>query len=358
MSQDHSPAVIDATDAQIVPAQRTISASEFNREMGKIEADLPLVARRAKTHIEGLVYAIVEYGFLLLRARELHRCATVAHGSEGTFQRDEGFQGWLEKYAPDISRRTAYNYITSAENAGLTADSDPAEIQILRDRGALADTTPEKLRRKPKRHEPAAEIVQGTESAPRDFEFEWECYQAKVRKFYEEWAYFGSKCVCEDFSFVELKESEIEALQSAAHDIYRTLTEHVKKAKDRKQLNAGKKQEEKPKADRRTQPPPESDRLPDFEFEKPRGSRKLKGSRWFYGYQTPEGKIVLTVYKGKESEAEAEAFKKTLPDVNLIGPFYSTSLRYAKEKVKQVLSGKPLDTPVSEKIEGETIFVP
>lgn len=373
MSQDHqdqSPAVIDATDVQVLAPELVapVLSAKQAAELNGCHVELEKLAAGIRARMEDVAYLWIESGFYLLKAQAVYR---VSHdekdGENGKFVAvgnagERGFVHWFEQAKLGYSIATAYRYIQGACNYGLTEESTAADIEALRNSGRLAGKKANDICRKPKRHEPAAEIVQGTEQEGLDLPQAWLEHGHLLQEFYKGWAAATWHHLEEKQTWHFLNRREKESLRDQAQSVYQKIRDALMREDERKlpavRAHSKKKHGNAEQAiDKSKQAPPATKRFR-FEFEKPRGSRKLKGSRWFYGYQTPEGKIVLTVYRGKESEAEAEAFKKTLPDVRIVGPFYSKSLAYAKRKVKQALSDEAVDTSLSNEIEGETIFVP
>jgi hypothetical protein len=124
-------------EVEIVPAVP-------NESLKAIEAHLTPIAQRISKKTEDLLYDLVEAGLFLMKAQEAYRVCNVAHAVDGKFDGsndDEGFQGWLTDKYPQISRRSAYNYINGAKNCGLTIADDATAVEALRSKHALAGKT-------------------------------------------------------------------------------------------------------------------------------------------------------------------------------------------------------------------------
>ena len=130
--------------AAAAPAARQLTPEQAQRELAVLESDLPLLAQRIARHTEGYKWSVLEYGLRLLKAQEIHRISNGwKRGEDGQFNGSIGPQGgfleWLETKCPDLKRATAYNYLTAAENAGLTVESPLEAVAKLRAANALAD---------------------------------------------------------------------------------------------------------------------------------------------------------------------------------------------------------------------------
>jgi hypothetical protein len=115
-------------------------------------ADCTIGLRDEATNLNGLAkkatYRAIAIGLWAMKAQELFRCgpsenqgrksgkftdsATVAQSAI------DSFDAWLQTATEGfISRRTAYNYLNAAANAGLTADSTLEEVAEMEQRDAL-----------------------------------------------------------------------------------------------------------------------------------------------------------------------------------------------------------------------------
>lgn len=116
---------------------------------------------RTRGYHNEVIYDIVGKGLMLLKANALHNAqgsrtdrkklrATVAQGFA------EGFDAWFAERYPEQSRRTTYNYMNAARNAGLTSDHSLADVEALRTAMALHEKKPTDLYRLPDALKPPA----------------------------------------------------------------------------------------------------------------------------------------------------------------------------------------------------------
>ena len=153
MSQDQSLAVIDATDAQVLPPEASpfVLTERQADELEKCGFHLLAIGRKIAVREIDLIYHYVEAGWWLMRAQEVHRCAVTAQRQDGTFaqQENSGFTRWLEGQNIGVNRRQAYSYIQGARNAGLTPESNILALQTLKAEKKLHGQTLTALCRKP-----------------------------------------------------------------------------------------------------------------------------------------------------------------------------------------------------------------
>ena len=125
---------VRSVDLELVPPPESLK---------EIEAQLSPVMDRVSRKTEDLLYDLVLAGLFLMKAQLSHRCAPLHSGADGKFSAndDGGFGTWLEEKYPNISRRTAYNYINGANNCGLKVTDGPEAIEALRKAHALKDRT-------------------------------------------------------------------------------------------------------------------------------------------------------------------------------------------------------------------------
>ena len=355
MSQDQSPAVIDATDAQVFTERQS-------EELDKCQFHLNQLRAKITAKENEVIYLYVEAGWWFLRARAVHRCETVSHRSNGTFdeQQDTGFYRWFDAQKFHFTIRTAQSWMRAAETVGLAVESTILALQTLREEKRLHGKYLKDLR-PPKRHEPAVEIIDkpdpDADAIRESVRLSWMERQEGLNQFFDGWSRATWSNFVENEVWLEVSEQTREDLEAVLYKAYQQMKDFRLKEEARKLDLRRKKEPVTAHEVDQSKAPPKLEKFR-FEFEKPRGSRKLKGSRWFYGYQAPEGGIKLIVYRGETTEAAAEEFKKSHPDVQLVGPFFSTSTRYAQYKVKEALSGRVPDTTLSKEIDGEIIGVP
>lgn len=122
-----------------------------NESIEAIEEELTPVLQKVSRKTEDLLYDIVHVGLCLLKAQQVHRCNTCYTGSDGKFVESEegGLRRWIEDKYPQISRMSAYRYITAATNCGLTHLDDFSVIEKLRAAHALKGKTAGELYRLP-----------------------------------------------------------------------------------------------------------------------------------------------------------------------------------------------------------------
>jgi hypothetical protein len=136
--------------------------------LADIEAHLRRIDAQIAEHTRGfhntVIYDIVAKGLLLLKANAAHNAqgtrtdrkkprATVAQSPAAP-----GFDQWLEDHFPDTSRRSAYNYMNAARNAGLTSDHTLEDVDALRESLALHEKKPTDLYRLPDSLKPAPSL--------------------------------------------------------------------------------------------------------------------------------------------------------------------------------------------------------
>jgi len=102
--------------------------------------------------LHSALYDRIAIGLCLLKAQQIHLCATVARRSKksGRLQSADGFDKWLSEFIsrhPDFGRRSAYNYINGAINSGLTSDHGIEHVEAMRAAHALEGKTLKELYR-------------------------------------------------------------------------------------------------------------------------------------------------------------------------------------------------------------------
>ena len=154
-----------ARAGKVTPAP---SLPEISKHIRKAQAALIAENERMLAAVgrwnESRKYSNVEIGWDLLRAVVLHRSdtktrfksfstgvetlSTPARQPLTTGETENGgFYAWLKTEHADIEPRTARNWMNAARNAGLTAESAPAEVAALRRKKALEGIALAKLYR-------------------------------------------------------------------------------------------------------------------------------------------------------------------------------------------------------------------
>lgn len=132
--------------AQITAGIRAVQEREQKETLKLLES--------AKKRAESRKYNCVELGWQLLRLKEV-----TAHGNAGNQHAAKNksdtvtllFCGFEEGVQSEfgIEPRTAQRYMNAARNAGLSAESKPSDIALLRKKKALVNTPLAKLYRNP-----------------------------------------------------------------------------------------------------------------------------------------------------------------------------------------------------------------
>ena len=201
---DNALAIIDATNAEVLapesaPAALTVQQTE---QLERCQTHLQRLGKSIAARENGLIYLYIEAGFYLLKSHEIHRCPTVGHRSDGTFQTDDGgFRAWLERPEIGLSKSVAYRYMQGAKNCGLTADSHIINLQAIKDTRKLNGQTLTALCRKPvDKDDKQAEVhdVTDEEQAALDEEERnerWEAIAGQLHQYgieADEWAKLGT----------------------------------------------------------------------------------------------------------------------------------------------------------------------
>ena len=336
MPDTHSLAVIDATDATVLPPESAAAelTPEQEKTLGTCEFQLHRLGRRIAAREVDLIYLYVEYGWYLAKAQAVYvtNRATVARLGDGKFDGlPPGFEAWLNKGDVNVPKRTAYRYIQAATNAGLTAESTPEDVKVLRDAAKLAGQTLTALCRKPvNKDNQEAEVHEVT---PEEAESE---RLESLREQYRLSAEFLAQQVIAEQTWAELSPEEIAAFAGFLADAARVVKAGLKKAKE---LPA-------PQPTKRVAAPATVAEIPFVEsenevlislgedpiYEQEEADRGL----WWYGYRNAYGSDFAHPYRGNDKD-----LLEAREDLSLVvvGPFYAKGQKAAEKIVKDRTRG-------------------
>lgn len=128
--------------AELVPAV----PKKLQGDLLAFELKLSDAGTRVAERSEELAYAIVEYGYYLLKIRALYALSPAESGKRKSLSQREtgspegepvGFSGWLAAKENEVPRGTAYRYMNAAINAGLTENSNESALHKVVETRAL-----------------------------------------------------------------------------------------------------------------------------------------------------------------------------------------------------------------------------
>jgi len=128
--------------AELVPTV----PKKLQGDLAAFEQKLSDAGSRVAKRSESLAYAVIEYGYYLLKIRALYALSPAEAGKRKSLSQREtgspngepvGFSGWLAAKEDEVPRGTAYRYMNAAVNAGLTENSNESALHKLVESRAL-----------------------------------------------------------------------------------------------------------------------------------------------------------------------------------------------------------------------------